>query len=97
MFDLAVLLVPACDLAAFHVQGWIFFSGGQVGDVWCRVTGSFVGGRVWVRIAMGQIGIGLAWRKCNTCGGMYREENNNGTHAQPGYNPELELEDRKCL
>lgn len=31
-----------------------------------------LGGRVWVRITMGQIGIGLAWRKCNDCEGMYR-------------------------
>lgn len=26
------------------VQGWIPFSEGRVGDVWCRVAGSFVGG-----------------------------------------------------
>lgn len=39
-----------------------------------------LGGRVWVRITMGQIGIGLAWRKCNICGACI-EENSNGSHA----------------
>lgn len=51
---------------------------------------SWGGGRVWVRITMGQIGIGLAWRKCNTCGGCI-EEDNNGTHAQPVI-PNLNIE-----
>lgn len=72
MFDPAGCWLLRAIWLLFHVQGWICSSEGRVGDVWCQVTGSFVGGRVWVRITMGQIGIGLAWRKCNTCGGMYR-------------------------